>query len=160
MAGYLVSEDDLKRLSAVLMDYERGALTRPKYQEETAGQLPVMHIVKVSGAATGADYPGYLQEYNETTAAWTNLGAIVIREVNAATLTTDQRYIGRYAGDVASGAVYLVLAGGGGGGAILSLDFVTSISCVDGVITPVYSTICIPGAYICTTTTTTTTAAP
>ena len=41
---------------------------------------------------------------------------------------------------------------------IFSLDFITAISCVDGVITPQYSTVCIPGGYVCTTTTTTTAA--
>ena len=40
---------------------------------------------------------------------------------------------------------------------VLSLDYVSAISCVDGTITPVYTTVCIPCAYFCTTTTTTTT---
>ena len=40
---------------------------------------------------------------------------------------------------------------------VLTLDYVSAISCVDGTITPVYTTICIPCAYYCTTTTTSTT---
>lgn len=157
MAGYLVSDEDLKRLAAVLSDYERGLLNTKSLPQEFAGQLPIMHVVRVSGSPTSGTYPGYLQEYNETAATWTDLGSILIREVNGAALASNTKYIGRYAGDIATGSIYLVLASGGGGGAVLSLDFVTSISCVDGVITPVYSTVCIPGAYICTTTTTTTT---
>jgi len=159
MAGYLVSDEDLKRLAAVLSDYERGLLNTKTLPQEFAGQLPIVHVVRVSGSPTSGTYPGYLQEYNETTATWTDLGSILIREINGAALTTNTKYIGRYAGDVATGSVYLVIAGGSSC-ETLTIDFVTSLSCVDGVITPVYSTVCIPCAYICTTTTTTTTAAP
>jgi hypothetical protein len=31
----------------------------------------------------------------------------------------------------------------------LSISVVTGITCEDGIITPVYTTICIPGGYIC-----------
>lgn len=133
MAGYLVSDEDLKRLSAVLMDYERGVLSRVKVPEEFAGQLPVMQIVKVTGSASGTNYPAALQEYNESAGTWIDLETVIVREVNGATLTTGQRYIGRYAGDISSGAIYMVLASGGSGG-------VSAVQCVGNVLYVTYGT--------------------
>lgn len=167
MAGYLVEEDSVKRMAKVVRAYESGSMGgayRVPYAPYSSP--PPVNVVEVTGAQNvDGTWPGILKFWDNDAKVYTSGDVCYIREINAAALTNGTKYLGRLAGAEPGATstdpdrlVYLVSASGIVG-AILSLDFVTSISCVDGVITPVYSTVCIPGAYICTTTTTTTTTA-
>ena len=166
MAGYLIEEDSVRRLAKVVRAYEGGGLDHP-YRPPGASYSapPPVNVVQVTGAQNlDGTWPGVVKFWDNDAKVYTTGDVCLIREINSATLTNGTRYLGRLSGAEAGATstavdilVYLV-AVSGTVGAVLSLDFVTSISCVDGVITPVYSTVCIPGAYICTTTTTTTAA--
>ena len=163
MAGYLIEEDSVRRMAKVVRAYEGGGLDHP-YRPPGASYSapPPVNVVQVTGAQNlDGTWPGVVKFWDNDTKTYTTGDVCIIREINSATLTNGTRYLGRLSGAEAGATstavdilVYLVAASGTVG-AVLSLDFVTSLSCVDGVITPVYSTICIPGAYICTTTTTT-----
>jgi hypothetical protein len=159
-SGYTLGDTDLSRISKMLRSFEGGNLSRRQAGDDDTGGMPILTVVRVTGAAVSGLYPAVIDVYDESAGTWSVDDAdgvnVKVRELNAGTLTT-QRYLARYAGvNDSDQVVYLAIAGGGGG-AILSYDYVSSISCVDGTITPNYTTICVPGAYYCTTTTTTTT---
>lgn len=165
-SGYTLGDADLSRISKLLRAFEGGRLGARQPGDDNTGGMPIMTVVRVTGAAVSGLYPAVIDVYDESAGTWSTDDAdgvdVRVRELNAGTLTT-QRYLARYAGvNDSDQVVYLAIAGGGGGGAVLTYDYVSGISCVDGTITPVYTTICVPGAYYCTTTstTTTTTAAP
>jgi len=110
-----------------------------------------------STTATSGYYPGKLMTYVAATDTWTDDVDIKIKDINGG-VPSVQRYLGRYAGINSYGnPVYMIILSGGGG-ATLSIDVVTSIQCVDGEMLPNWTTLCIPGANICTTTTTSTAA--
>lgn len=167
MAGYLVDDDIVRRMGRVIRAYETGALGgsyRVPYGAYSSP--PPINVVEVTGAQNAAGWwPGLVKFWDHDAQSYTTGDACRIREINNDTLTVGTRYLGRLAGadqGATSTAVDILLylvAATGAACETLTLDFVTSISCVDGVITPVYSTVCIPCAYVCTTTTTTTTTA-
>jgi hypothetical protein len=119
-------------------------------------------VVRVTSTTpTSGYYPGKLLTYVADTDTWTDDVDIKIKDVNGG-VPIVQRYLGRYAGINSYGnPVYMLDLSGTTGTtttcSVLTYDYVSSISCVDGTITPVYTTICVPCAYYCTTTTTTTT---
>lgn len=157
MPGYLLDEDSIARLAKMLRDYEQGTLFAPgQTDRDDAGESPVVHYVRCTSAtAVSGLSPGMLLSYDASTGTYSDVSTIKLLEINGSTPTASTRYLARFAGYSSSGdTVYAISSSGG---AILSIDFVTGITCVDGVITPSYSTVCIPGAYICSTTTTTTT---
>lgn len=161
MPGYLLDEDSIARLAKMLRDYEQGGLRdlMPEMRSEY-GTVPVINYARcTSSTATSGTYPGQLVSYDSILATYTDTLAIRLIDINGGTLTNNTRYLARYAGRT-SGGDPLYVTDSSSGGAILSIDVVTSISCVDGAITPVWTTICIPGGYVCNTTTTTTTAEP
>ena len=159
MPGYLLDEDSIARLAKMLRDYEQGTLFAPgQTDRDDAGESPVVHYVRCTSAtAVSGLYPGMLLSYDASTGTYSDVSTIKLLEINGSTPTASTRYLARFAGYSSSGDTVYAISSSGGGGAILSIDVVTSISCVDGVITPVWTTLCIPGAYVCTTTTTTTT---
>lgn len=157
-SGYTLGDNDLSRISKMLRSFEAGNLSRRQAGDDDTGGMPILTVVRVTGAAVSGLYPAVIDVYDESAGTWSVDDAdgvdVKVRELNAGTLTT-QRYLARYAGvNTSDQVVYLTIAGGG---AVLTYDYVSGISCVDGTITPVYTTICVPGAYYCTTTTTTTT---
>lgn len=161
-SGYTLGDNDLSRISKMLRSFEAGNLNRRQAGDDSTGGMPILTVVRVTGAAVSGLYPAVIDVYDESAGTWSADDAdgvdVKVRELNAGTLTT-QRYLARYAGvNDYDQAVYLTIAGGGGG-ATLSIDVVTSIQCVDGEMLPNWTTLCIPGATICTTTTTTTTTA-
>ena len=162
-SGYTLGDNDLSRISKMLRSFEAGNLNRRQAGDDGTGGMPILTVVRVTGAAVSGLYPAVIDVYDESAGTWSVDDAdgvdVKVRELNAGTLTT-QRYLARYAGvNTSDQVVYLTIAGGGGGGATLSIDVVTSIQCVDGEMLPNWTTLCIPGATICTTTTTTTTTA-
>jgi hypothetical protein len=159
MPGYLLDEDSIARLAGMLRAYEQGSLgdsglnLQPEY-----GTAPIVNYVRCTSAtATGGSYPGQLVTYDPATATYTDTQSVRLIDINGGTLANNTRYLARYAGLNSSGDPVYITDSSSTSGAILTIDVVTSISCVDGVITPVWTTLCIPGAYVCTTTTTTTT---
>lgn len=159
-SGYTLGDNDLSRISKMLRSFEAGNLNRRQAGDDGTGGMPILTVVRVTGAAVSGLYPAVIDVYDESAGTWSVDDAdgvdVKVRELNAGALTT-QRYLARYAGvNDSDQVVYLTIAGGGGG-TVLTYDYVSGISCVDGTITPVYTTICVPGAYYCTTTTTTTT---
>lgn len=159
MPGYLLDEDSIARLAGMLRAYEQGHLgesgidLRPEH-----GTFPVVNYVRCTSAtASGGSYPGQLVTYDPATATYTDTQSVRLIDINGGTLANNTRYLARYAGLNSSGDPVYVTDSSSTSGAILTIDVVTSISCVDGVITPVYTTLCLPGAYVCSTTTTTTT---
>lgn len=166
MPGYLLDEDSIARLAKMLRDYEQGNLgdLMPAMRAEY-GTVPIVNYVRCTGTATSGTYPGQLVSYDSILATYTDTLAVRLVDINGGTLANNTRYLARYAGRTSGGdPLYITDSSSTSGGAILSIDVVTSISCVDGAITPVWTTICIPGGYVCntttTTTSTTTTAAP
>ena len=160
--GYTLGDNDLSRISKMLRSFEAGNHSRRQAGDDDTGGMPILAVVRVTGAAVSGLYPAVIDVYDESAGTWSVDDAdgvdVKVRELNAGTLTT-QRYLARYAGvNTSDQVVYLTIAGGGGG-ATLSIDVVTSIQCVDGEMLPNWTTLCIPGATICTTTTTTTTTA-
>ena len=158
-SGYTLGDNDLSRISKMLRSFEAGNLNRRQAGDDGTGGMPILTVVRVTGAAVSGLYPAVIDVYDESAGTWSVDDAdgvdVKVRELNAGTLTS-QRYLARYAGvNDSDQVVYLTIAGGGG--TVLTYDYVSGISCVDGTITPVYTTICVPGAYYCTTTTTTTT---
>lgn len=156
MPGFLLESESAERLARLLIAFENGKFApgHDANDPSRAPSAPIVQIVRVTSTTPTGDgtYPGQLQFHDASTNAWSNLEEVRVREVNGNALAL-AKYVGRYAGENSGNyAVYQTVATGG---AVLSLDFVTAISCVGGVITPVYSTVCIPGAYLCTTTTTT-----
>jgi hypothetical protein len=165
-SGYTLGDTDLSRISKMLRSFEGGNLSRRQAGDDGTGGMPILTVVRVTGAAVSGLYPAVIDVYDESAGTWSVDDAdgvdVKVRELNAGTLTT-QRYLARYAGVNASDqVVYLTIAGGGSGGSgsVLTLDFVVGISCLAGVFRPVFATVCIPNGYYCTTTTTTTTSAP
>lgn len=173
MAGYLLDDQSVARLATLLREYEAGNLANRdrNAQQITSSGYPTMHVVRVTSTTPSSGlYPGYMLTYDASTDTWTDDIAIKIKDVNGGTPIA-QRYLARYAGTGPSGdAVYvldLATTGTTTTCSVLTYDYVSAISCVDGTITPVYTTVCVPCAYFCTTTTTsstttttTTTAAP
>jgi hypothetical protein len=159
MAGYLLDDQSIARLATLLRDYEAGNLgNRDRNVMPRSGpSYPIVHVVRVTSTTpTSGYYPGKLMTYVAATDTWTDDVDIKIKDINGG-VPSVQRYLGRYAGINSYGnPVYMVILSGGGG-AILSIDVVTSLQCVDGEMLPNWTTLCIPGANICTTTTTTTT---
>ena len=164
MAGYLLDDQSVARLATLLRDYEAGNLTNRSRngQPITSSGYPTVHVIRVTSTTpTSGLYPGYIMEYESSTDVWVDGLAIKIKDINGSTPAV-QRYLGRYAGTGPSGdAVYMIDLSGTTGTtttcSVLTYDYVSAISCVDGTITPVYTTVCVPCAYFCTTTTTTTT---
>jgi hypothetical protein len=160
MAGYLLDDQSIARLATLLREYEAGNLTNRdrNVMPRNGPSYPIVHVVRVtSTTATSGYYPGKLMTYVADTDTWTDDVDIKIKDINGG-VPSVQRYLGRYAGINSYGnPVYMIILSGGGGGAILSIDVVTSLQCVDGEMLPNWTTLCIPGANICTTTTTTTT---
>ena len=161
MAGYLLDDQSIARLATLLREYEAGNLANRdrNVMPRSGPSYPIVHVVRVTSTTpTSGYYPGKLLTYVADTDTWTDDVDIKIKDINGG-VPSVQRYLGRYAGINSYGnPVYMViLSGGGGGGAILSIDVVTSLQCVDGEMLPNWTTLCIPGANICTTTTTTTT---
>ena len=164
MAGYLLDDQSVARLATLLRDYEAGNLTNRdrNAQPITSSGYPTVHVIRVTSTTpTSGLYPGYIMEYDSSTDVWVDGLAIKIKDINGSTPAV-QRYLARYAGTGPSGdAVYMIDLSGTTGTtttcSVLTYDYVSAISCVDGTITPVYTTVCVPCAYFCTTTTTTTT---
>ena len=164
MAGYLLDDQSVARLATLLRDYEAGNLNNRNRngQPITSSGYPTVHVIRVTSTTpTSGLYPGYIMEYESSTDVWVDGLAIKIKDINGSTPAV-QRYLGRYAGTGPSDdAVYMIDLSGTTGTtttcSVLTYDYVSSISCVDGTITPVYTTVCVPCAYFCTTTTTTTT---
>jgi hypothetical protein len=160
MAGYLLDDQSIARLATLLREYEAGNLgNRDRNVMPRSGpSYPIVHVVRVTSTTpTSGYYPGKLMTYVAATDTWTDDVDIKIKDINGG-VPSVQRYLGRYAGINSYGnPVYMIILSGGGGGAILSIDVVTSLQCVDGEMLPNWTTLCIPGANICTTTTTTTT---
>ena len=160
MAGYLLDDQSIARLATLLREYEAGNLgNRDRNVMPRSGpSYPVVHVVRVTSTTpTSGYYPGKLMTYVAATDTWTDDVDIKIKDINGG-VPSVQRYLGRYAGINSYGnPVYMVILSGGGGGAILSIDVVTSLQCVDGEMLPNWTTLCIPGANICTTTTTSST---
>lgn len=168
MAGYLLDDQSVARLATLLRDYEAGNLNNRNRngQPITSSGYPTVHVIRVTSTTPSSGlYPGFIMEYESSTDVWVDGLAIKIKDINGSTPAV-QRYLGRYAGTGPSGdAVYMIDLSGSSSGttsttttcSVLTYDYVSSISCVDGTITPVYTTVCVPCAYFCTTTTTTTT---
>ena len=164
MAGYLLDDQSIARLATLLREYEAGNLgNRDRNVMPRSGpSYPIVHVVRVTSTTpTSGYYPGKLMTYGADTDTWTDDVDIKIKDVNGG-VPIVQRYLGRYAGINSYGnPVYMLDLSGTTGTtttcSVLTYDYVSSISCVDGTITPVYTTICVPCAYYCTTTTTTTT---
>jgi hypothetical protein len=160
MAGYLLDDQSIARLATLLREYEAGNLGNRdrNVMPRNGPSYPIVHVVRVTSTTpTSGYYPGKLMTYVAATDTWTDDVDIKIKDINGG-VPSVQRYLGRYAGINSYGnPVYMVILSGGGGGAILSIDVVTSLQCVDGEMLPNWTTLCIPGANICTTTTTTTT---
>ena len=164
MAGYLLDDQSVARLATLLREYEAGNLTNRSRngQPITSSGYPTVHVIRVTSTTPSSGlYPGYIMEYESSTDVWVDGLAIKIKDINGSTPAV-QRYLGRYAGTGPSDdAVYMIDLSGTTGTtttcSVLTYDYVSSISCVDGTITPVYTTVCVPCAYFCTTTTTTTT---
>lgn len=163
MAGYLLDDQSVARLATLLRDYEAGNLANRSrnVQQVTSSGYPTVHVIRVTSTTPSSGlYPGYIMEYESSTDVWVDGLAIKIKDINGSTPAV-QRYLGRYAGTGPSGdAVYMIDLSGTTGTtttcSVLTYDYVSAISCVDGTITPVYTTVCVPCAYFCTTTTTTT----
>jgi hypothetical protein len=162
MAGYLLDDQSIARLATLLRDYEAGNLDNRdrNVMPRNGPSYPIVHVVRVTSTTpTSGYYPGKLMTYVAATDTWTDDVDIKIKDINGG-VPSVQRYLGRYAGINSYGnPVYMVILSGGGGGAILSIDVVTSLQCVDGEMLPNWTTLCIPGANICTTTTTSSTPA-
>ena len=164
MAGYLLDDQSVARLATLLRDYEAGNLNNRSRngQPITSSGYPTVHVIRVTSTTPSSGlYPGYIMEYESSTDVWVDGLAIKIKDINGSTPAV-QRYLGRYAGTGPSDdAVYMIDLSGTTGTtttcSVLTYDYVSAISCVDGTITPVYTTVCVPCAYFCTTTTTTTT---
>jgi hypothetical protein len=164
MAGYLLDDQSIARLATLLRDYEAGNLGNRdrNVMPRNGPSYPIVHVVRVTSTTpTSGYYPGKLMTYVADTDTWTDDVDIKIKDVNGG-VPIVQRYLGRYAGINSYGnPVYMLDLSGTTGTtttcSVLTYDYVSSISCVDGTITPVYTTICVPCAYYCTTTTTTTT---
>jgi len=167
MAGYLLDDQSIARLATLLREYEAGNLgNRDRNVMPRSGpSYPIVHVVRVtSTTATSGYYPGKLMTYVAATDTWTDDVDIKIKDINGG-VPIVQRYLGRYAGiNTYGNPVYMLDLSGSSGTtsttttcSVLTYDYVSSISCVDGTITPVYTTICVPCAYYCTTTTSTTT---
>ena len=169
MAGYLLDDQSVARLATLLRDYEAGNLNNRNRngQPITSSGYPTVHVIRVTSTTPSSGlYPGYIMEYESSTDVWVDGLAIKIKDINGSTPAV-QRYLGRYAGTGPSGdAVYMIDLSGTTGTtttgttttcSVLTYDYVSAISCVDGTITPVYTTVCVPCAYFCTTTSTTTT---
>ena len=164
MAGYLLDDQSVARLATLLREYEAGNLTNRSRngQPITSSGYPTVHVIRVTSTTPSSGlYPGYIMEYESSTDVWVDGLAIKIKDINGSTPAV-QRYLGRYAGTGPSDdAVYMIDLSGTTGTtttcSVLTYDYVSAISCVDGTITPVYTTVCVPCAYFCTTTTTTTT---
>jgi hypothetical protein len=160
MAGYLLDDQSIARLATLLREYEAGNLGNRdrNVMPRNGPSYPIVHVVRVTSTTpTSGYYPGKLMTYVAATDTWTDDVDIKIKDINGG-VPSVQRYLGRYAGINSYGnPVYMVILSGGGGGTILSIDVVTSLQCVDGEMLPNWTTLCIPGANICTTTTTTTT---
>ena len=163
MAGYLLDDQSIARLATLLREYEAGNLANRdrNVMPRSGPSYPIVHVVRVtSTTATSGYYPGKLMTYVADTDTWTDDVDIKIKDINGG-VPIVQRYLGRYAGINSYGnPVYMLDLSGTTGTtttcSVLTYDYVSSISCVDGTITPVYTTICVPCAYYCTTTTTTT----
>ena len=170
MPGYLLDEDSIARLAKMLRDYEQGTLFAPgQTDRDDAGESPVVHYVRCTSATpTSGLYPGMLLSYDAVTGVYTDVNAIKLLEINGIVPTANVRYFGRFAGYTgANDTVYAISATPpttttttttpapttttttSTTPAPLSIAVVTGITCEDGVITPVYTTICIPGGYIC-----------
>jgi len=160
MAGYLLDDQSIARLATLLREYEAGNLGNRdrNVMPRNGPSYPIVHVVRVTSTTpTSGYYPGKLMTYVAATDTWTDDVDVKIKDINGG-VPSVQRYLGRYAGiNTYGNPVYMVILSGGGGGAILSIDVVTSLQCVDGEMLPNWTTLCIPGANICTTTTTTTT---
>lgn len=156
--GYTLGDADLSRISKLLRAFEGGRLGARQPGDDNTGGMPIITVVRVTGAAVSGLYPAVIDVYDESAGTWSADDAdgvdVKVRELNAGTLTT-QRYLARYAGVNNSDQVLYLAIAGGGGGATLSIDVVTSIQCIAGEMLPNWTTLCIPGATICTTTTTT-----
>jgi hypothetical protein len=162
MAGYLLDDQSIARLATLLREYEAGNLANRdrNVMPRNGPSYPIVHVVRVTSTTpTSGYYPGKLMTYVAATDTWTDDVDIKIKDINGG-VPSVQRYLGRYAGINSYGnPVYMIILSGGGGGAILSIDVVTSLQCVDGEMLPNWTTLCIPGANICTTTTTSSTPA-
>jgi len=162
MAGYLLDDQSIARLATLLREYEAGNLGNRdrNVMPRNGPSYPIVHVVRVTSTTpTSGYYPGKLLTYVAATDTWTDDVDIKIKDINGG-VPSVQRYLGRYAGINSYGnPVYMIILSGGGGGAILSIDVVTSLQCVDGEMLPNWTTLCIPGANICTTTTTSSTPA-
>ena len=164
MAGYLLDDQSIARLATLLREYEAGNLANRdrNVMPRNGPSYPIVHVVRVTSTTpTSGYYPGKLLTYVADTDTWTDDVDIKIKDINGG-VPSVQRYLGRYAGINSYGnPVYMLDLSGTTGTtttcSVLTYDYVSSISCVDGTITPVYTTICVPCAYYCTTTTTTTT---
>jgi hypothetical protein len=106
-------------------------------------------------------YDGYVQRFNGGFIDWR---PIKILNVIINTVIPG-RYLGYYSGSLYNNSVPIYLiqytrTTTTPPPAILTFDFVSGISCFNGIFTPEFLTVCIPYGYLCVTTTTTSTAGP
>lgn len=158
-AGYMIDADSMARLARLLVAFESGQLGSAGVgggEQEVGATAPIVHPVRVGSTTADGNgtYPGYLLRYYPSTGTYYDSGAIRLKPVTPSAPAV-QRYLGRLAGFSSGGVPVYLIETDAAESSTLTLDVVTSVSCVSGIITPVWTTVCIPGAYLCTTTTTT-----
>lgn len=131
MPGYQLELETIERLGTMLKAFERGSMapTLRQHQTENYGPPiePGLHVVEITGAASGGYYPGNLMEYSSGT--WSSLYAVRVIELNAKALTT-RRYFAKVVGVVTlSGTDFEVFAAYSPG------EVVTNITCTSGTLT-------------------------
>ena len=129
--GYTLGDGDLSRISKLLRAFEGGRLERRQPGDDDTGGMPIMSVVRVTGAAVSGLYPAVIDVYDESAGTWSVDDAdgvdVKVRELNDGALT-EQRYLARYGGvNDSDQAVYLAIAGGGGGGAVSSVQCVGNV---------------------------------
>ena len=137
------------------------------YTVESKSFTQAVRVTTLSPFLEGGSYglyDGYVQRFIGGVGGFVDWRPIKILNVITNTVIPG-RYLGYYSGTLYNSSVPIYLiqytrTTTTPPPAILTFDFVSGISCFNGIFTPEFLTVCIPYGYLCVTTTTTSTAGP
>lgn len=142
MPGYQLELETIERLGTMLKAFERGSMapTLRQHQTENYGPPiePGLHVVEITGAASGGYYPGNFMEYSSGT--WTAMYGVRVIEQNGSALST-KRYFAKVIGTVTiSGTEFELYAAQVG--SEMGCPHVSGVVCTGGYLAVTYGTGC------------------
>lgn len=150
-SGFSLDYDSVLRIARAVWEVERSlGIPGDFLSGEPVGPQNTQ-MVEVNGAVSGGLYPAICKYHDGT--KWVYSESCFAVDANNAALTVGSTYLGRRTRSVTDGgvakSVFSVQASGGsGGGADFTINVVTGITCVNGVLNVTTKTLHIPGGSV------------